>query len=155
MTKDNLGLTAPSVGWSKLSHTIGSEPRFAELDENQVLACIGLAVSAHGYAVQHENAIITTALLTRHQVVPAASVESVVKAAELLVAAGIWEATAAGFDVGALEAIEELRARLERAMRAGKASGTARRANAGTPPAVIPIELGDAPVMENNDPFWV
>lgn len=152
MTNNNLGLAVPLVGWSKLGHTIGSEPRLVAIDEDQVLACIGLAVSAHGYAVQHGCSIISATLLERHHVVPSASVSSVRTAARLLVVAGVWEETPAGFDVGATDAIDDLRGRLERATRAGRASGNARRSDAGVVRKATPDE-DEAPPAAVESPF--
>lgn len=117
------------VGWVKISHHIGSEPKLSDVPEELVLASLGLAVAALGYAVARETDTLTLNQLRRHAVVPAASPEVVVDVAQALVAAGLWDLTDDGDFIigGAAEAIEEKRVRIERATRAGRASGLSRR----------------------------
>ena len=117
------------VGWVKISHHIGSEPKLSDVPEEHVLASLGLAVAALGYAVARETDTLTLNQLRRHAVVPAASPEVVVEIAHALVAAGLWYLTDNGDFIigGAAEAILEKRTRIEQASRAGRASGKARR----------------------------
>lgn len=117
------------VGWVKISHHIGSEPKLSDIPEELVLAALGLAVAALGYAVARETDTLTLNQLRRHAVVPAASPEGVMDVAHALVEAGLWSLTEAGDFIigGAVEAIEEKRSRIERASRAGRASGLSRR----------------------------
>ena len=119
------------VGWVKISHHIGSEPKLSDIPEELVLAALGLAVAALGYAVARETDTLTLNQLRRHAVVPAASPDSVVDVSHALVAAGFWDLTEEGDFIigGAVEAIEEKRSRIERASRAGRASGLSRRKN--------------------------
>ncbi len=133
------------VGWVKVSHHIGSEPKLSDVPEEHVLACLGLAVAALGYAVARETTTLTLNQLRRHAVVPAASPDVVVEVANGLVAAGLWDLTDDGDFVigGAAEAIEEKRTRIERAARAGRASGQSRRKAQETPPALSVIGQGD------------
>lgn len=120
---------APEVGWVKISHHIGTDPKLADVTEDKVLAALGLAVAGLGYAVARETNFITEQQLRRHAVVPAASPETVLDAAQTLVAAGLWDLTNDGDFIigGAEEAVHEKRERIERASRAGRASGISRK----------------------------
>lgn len=117
------------VGWVKISHHIGSEPKLSDVPEELALSCLGLAVAALGYAVARETTTLTVNQLRRHAVVPAADPDVVVNVAHALVAAGLWDVTEDGAFVigGAAEAIDEKQTRIKNASKAGLASGRARR----------------------------
>lgn len=128
-TKSGFDPAPEVVGWVKISHHIGSEPKLSDVPEELVLSSLGLAVAALGYAVARETDTLTLNQLRRHAVVPAASPDVVVDVAQALVNAGLWDLTDDGDFIigGAAEAILEKRLRIEQASRAGRASGKARR----------------------------
>jgi hypothetical protein len=109
--------TTPAPGWWAVHHHIGNDRRFALIpDEDKVLMCLGLMVAATGWGIAFETEIVTEADLTRHAIVGAASTESVLDAARLLVAAGIWtEVPGVGFDTGAAEHIAAKQDRIYKA----------------------------------------
>jgi hypothetical protein len=117
MSKDSAH--QPTPGWWAVQHNIGNDRRLSLLPEDKVLAALGLLISATGWSIAFETPIVTEAELTRHAIVGAASTESVLETAALLVEAGIWtHIPGAGYDCGAGPHIEAKVERIEKARKA-------------------------------------
>lgn len=112
----------PTPGWWAVQHNIGSDRRWAQLPENQVLACVGLYLVTTGYCIEHETETITEAELSRHVIIGAANTQTVLEAAQHLIEAGIWvEIPGVGIDCGASIHIQAKTDRIEKARRGGQA----------------------------------
>ena len=112
----------PAPGWWAVPHNIGNDRKWALIPEDQVIACLGLYLASTGYCISFETETITEAELSRHIIVGAASTASVIDAAKLLLAAGIWtDRPGVGIDVGASQHIQAKTERIERARRGGEA----------------------------------
>jgi hypothetical protein len=120
VTKDNPH--QPRPGWWAVQHNIGNDRRLAAIPEDKVLPCLGLMLAATGWAISFETSIVTEAELTRHAIVGAASTESVLETASLLVDAGIWtHIPGVGYDCGATDHIEAKVERIDKARKAVEA----------------------------------
>jgi hypothetical protein len=120
MAKENAH--QPTPGWWAVQHNIGNDRRMAGLPEDKVLSCLGLMLAATGWAISFETSIVTEAELTRHAIIGAASTESVLETAALLVEAGIWTyIPGEGYDCGAAAHIEAKVERIDKARKAVEA----------------------------------
>ena len=113
----------PKPGWWAVQHNVGHDRRLSLLPEEHVLSALGLLVATNGWAIAFETPFVTEADLSRHNVVGAASSESVMEAARQLIAAGIWtEVPGVGIDCGAGDDIKAKTKRIETARRGGVAN---------------------------------
>ncbi len=114
--------STPAPGWWAVPHNIGNDRKWAQIPEEQVLACLGLYLASIGYSICHEAETLSGLELERHLIVGAASTPSVMDAASHLIAAGIWtELPGVGIDCGAAQHIQEKTERIERARKGGEA----------------------------------
>ncbi len=114
--------STPAPGWWAVPHNIGNDRKWAQIPEEQVLACLGLYLASTGYCIAFETETITEAELSRHIIVGAASTPSVMDAAKHLLAAGIWtDVPGFGIDCGAAQHIQAKTERIERARKGGEA----------------------------------
>lgn len=114
--------STPAPGWWAVPHNIGNDRKWAQIPEEQVLACIGLYLASTGYCIAYEIQTVSFEELSRHIVCGAASTQSVMDAAQHLLAAGIWtDVPGVGIDCGAAHHILAKTERIERARKGGEA----------------------------------
>ena len=114
--------STPAPGWWAVPHNIGNDRKWAQIPEEQVLACLGLYLASTGYCIAFETETVSHLELERHIIVGAASTPSVMDAASHLIAAGIWtELPGVGIDCGAAQHIQDKTERIERARKGGEA----------------------------------
>ena len=113
--------TKPAPGWWAVPHTVGNDRRLYDIPQDQVLSCLGLMIATQGWAIAFESPIISDAELSRHAVVGSASTKTVLKAASLLIEAGIWKRLEDGtIDCGAEDDIQAKLDRQKRSAAGGK-----------------------------------